>query len=90
MFCFPFCKVYEHIHSVFNRDLVEHGHLFEGWVKIAKNNMNKPIPYKYYVLRGEEGEYEFIYKVCHEKGVHVNRCMFIQSDELSGTGKKLF
>ncbi|XP_060108019.1 E3 ubiquitin-protein ligase RNF213-like [Heteronotia binoei] len=67
-----------------SKNLGEHGHLFDGWVTISKDNMNKPIPYKYYVSRGKGGDYEFIYKVCHE-GMIVNRCLYINSDELSGT-----
>lgn len=89
---FVLLKTYEHMYiSILfsNRDLGEHGHLFEGWGDIPRDNMNKPIPYKYYVSRGEKGDYEFIYKV-HQGGLIVNRCMYIQSAELSGTGKKWF
>ncbi|KAL8163433.1 UNVERIFIED_CONTAM: hypothetical protein K2H54_020993 [Gekko kuhli] len=67
-----------------DRDLGEHGHLFDGCVTISKDNMDKPIPYKYYISHGKEGDYEFIYKACQE-GMVVNRCMLIHSDALSGT-----
>ncbi|XP_048356024.1 E3 ubiquitin-protein ligase RNF213-like [Sphaerodactylus townsendi] len=66
-----------------SENLGQHGYLLEGWVTISKDNMNKWIPYKYYVLCGK-GKWEFIYKVCHE-GQVVNRCMFIPQDKLSGT-----
>ncbi|XP_053149440.1 E3 ubiquitin-protein ligase RNF213 [Hemicordylus capensis] len=65
-------------------DLNKHGHLIEGYVTISKDNVNKWIPYKYYVAcDGKEGKYEFIYKHCPE-GVYVNRCLFIQTSHLSG------
>ncbi|XP_077780215.1 E3 ubiquitin-protein ligase RNF213-like [Podarcis muralis] len=68
----------------FTKDLGEHGHLMEGCVTIHKDNMEKPIPYKYYVARGKDGEYEFIYKPC-QKGMIVNRFLFIESALLCGT-----
>uniref|UniRef100_A0A670HUU1 RING-type E3 ubiquitin transferase n=1 Tax=Podarcis muralis TaxID=64176 RepID=A0A670HUU1_PODMU len=67
-----------------NRDIGKHGHLFKGCVTISKDNMDKQIPYKYYVVCGEKGEYEVIPKESPE-GIHVNRCLFIQSKYLSGT-----
>ncbi|XP_060127041.1 E3 ubiquitin-protein ligase RNF213-like [Zootoca vivipara] len=48
------------------------------------DNMDKQIPYKYYVVCGEEGEYEVIPKESPE-GFCVNRCLFIQLKYLSGT-----
>ncbi|XP_077184308.1 E3 ubiquitin-protein ligase RNF213 isoform X2 [Paroedura picta] len=66
-----------------SKDLGQHGHLFHGWTNISKDNMNKYIPYKYYVSRGKKGEYEFIYKNC-QKG-HVNRCMYISYNDLIDT-----
>ncbi|KAM6344814.1 E3 ubiquitin-protein ligase RNF213 isoform 2-T4 [Alca torda] len=60
--------------------LGEHGYLIEGTVTLAKENMNKPIPYKYWVA--SEKEYEFIYKNSLFNN-HVNRCLFINSRLLS-------
>lgn len=72
-----------------NRDVGKHKHLIEGCVTISMDNLDKQIPYKYYVVCGEEGEYEVIPKKSPE-GIHVNRCLFIQFEYLSGTGKELF
>ncbi|XP_062976188.1 E3 ubiquitin-protein ligase RNF213-like [Elgaria multicarinata webbii] len=66
-----------------SKELGEHGHLIEGYVTIHKDNMNKPIPYKYYVAPGKEASYEFIYKPA-PKGIIVNRCLFITSIYLCG------
>ncbi|XP_050764641.1 E3 ubiquitin-protein ligase RNF213 [Gymnogyps californianus] len=57
------------------KHLGEHGYLIEGAVTLAKENINKDIPYKYWVTCGE-GEYEFIYK--RSVSSHVNRCLFIR------------
>ncbi|XP_030361798.1 E3 ubiquitin-protein ligase RNF213 isoform X3 [Strigops habroptila] len=58
-----------------------HGYLIEGTVTLAKENLNKSIPYKYWVACGE-GEYEFIYK--RSIGNHyVNRCLLIRSNLLN-------
>ncbi|XP_048674799.2 E3 ubiquitin-protein ligase RNF213 isoform X3 [Caretta caretta] len=62
--------------------LGEHGLLIEGCVTISKDNMNKPLPYKYYISRGKNREYELIYKPCPE-GVFVNRFLLIRSNYLS-------
>ncbi|XP_062976189.1 E3 ubiquitin-protein ligase RNF213-like [Elgaria multicarinata webbii] len=64
------------------KDLGKVGFLIEGWVDISKENMDKPIPYKYFILRGNQGEYEFIYKP--SVGNFVNRCLYIDSKELNG------
>uniref|UniRef100_A0A674JMV9 RING-type E3 ubiquitin transferase n=1 Tax=Terrapene triunguis TaxID=2587831 RepID=A0A674JMV9_9SAUR len=64
------------------KDLGEHGLLIEGCVTISKDNMNKSFPYKYFISRGEDGEYELIYKPCPE-GVFVNRFLYIPSNYLS-------
>ncbi|XP_043383569.1 E3 ubiquitin-protein ligase RNF213 isoform X3 [Chelonia mydas] len=64
------------------KDLGEHGLLIEGCVTISKDNMNKPLPYKYFISRSKNGEYEFIYKPCPER-VDVNRCLIIRSKYLS-------
>ncbi|XP_067403324.1 E3 ubiquitin-protein ligase RNF213 isoform X3 [Emydura macquarii macquarii] len=63
---------------VLNRDLGEHGLLIEGCVTISKDNINKSIPYKYFISRAKKGEYEYIYKPAPE-GVHVNRLLLIRS-----------
>uniref|UniRef100_A0A452ISC9 RING-type E3 ubiquitin transferase n=1 Tax=Gopherus agassizii TaxID=38772 RepID=A0A452ISC9_9SAUR len=65
------------------KDLGEHGLLIEGCVTISKDNMNKPFPYKYFISRGKDGEYELIYKPCLE-GVIVNRFLYIANDLSSG------
>ncbi|KFP92242.1 E3 ubiquitin-protein ligase RNF213, partial [Apaloderma vittatum] len=65
----------------FSKDLGEHGYLIEGAVTLAKENVNKSIPYKYWVLCGE-GKYEFIYKHSVSRN-YVNRCLFIHSNLLS-------
>uniref|UniRef100_A0A8B9G672 RING-type E3 ubiquitin transferase n=1 Tax=Amazona collaria TaxID=241587 RepID=A0A8B9G672_9PSIT len=59
-----------------------HGYLIEGTVTLAKENVNRSIPYKYWIGCGE-GEYEFIYK--HSvRNHHVNRRLLIRSDLLNG------
>ncbi|XP_033923494.1 LOW QUALITY PROTEIN: E3 ubiquitin-protein ligase RNF213 [Melopsittacus undulatus] len=64
------------------KHLGEHGYLIEGTVTLTKENLNKPIPYKYWVGYGE-GEYEFIYK--RSVGNHyVNRRLLIRSNLLNG------
>ncbi|XP_053224370.1 E3 ubiquitin-protein ligase RNF213-like [Podarcis raffonei] len=69
---------------VCTKDVGKHKHLIEGCVTISMDNLDKQIPYKYYVVCGEEGEYEVIPKESPE-GIHVNRCLFIQFKYLSGT-----
>lgn len=70
---------------VFHRNLGVHGYLIEGTVTLAKENLNKSIPYKYWVGCGE-GEYEFIYK--HSVGNHhVNRHLLIRSNLLNDGGE---
>ncbi|KAM9281709.1 E3 ubiquitin-protein ligase RNF213 isoform 3-T4 [Morus bassanus] len=63
------------------KHLEEHGYLIEGTVTLAKENVNKYIPYKYWVTHGEE-EYEFIYKRSVSSN-HVNRCLIIKSNLLN-------
>ncbi|XP_075296696.1 E3 ubiquitin-protein ligase RNF213 isoform X2 [Opisthocomus hoazin] len=58
-----------------------HGYLIEGNVTLAKESVNKPIPYKYWVTCSG-GKYEFIYKRSVSSN-HVNRCLFIEGDLLS-------
>ncbi|KAG8507497.1 LOW QUALITY PROTEIN: E3 ubiquitin-protein ligase RNF213 [Galemys pyrenaicus] len=59
------------------RDLGDNGFLLEGSTVLARQYLDKSIPYKYVVLGipdSGEYEFEFIYKVqkAHE---HVNRCL---------------
>ncbi|KFQ30086.1 E3 ubiquitin-protein ligase RNF213, partial [Mesitornis unicolor] len=63
------------------KHLEEHGYLIEGTVTLAKDNMNKYIPYKYWVVC-EQGKYEFIYRQPVTSS-YVNRCLLIKSDLLS-------
>ncbi|XP_074703437.1 E3 ubiquitin-protein ligase RNF213 isoform X1 [Strix aluco] len=61
------------------KGLEEHGYLIEGTVVLAKENIDKHIPYKYWVACGE-GEYEFIYKSSNN---YVNRCLLIKGNVLN-------
>ncbi|XP_075025423.1 E3 ubiquitin-protein ligase RNF213 isoform X2 [Calonectris borealis] len=61
--------------------LEQHGYLIEGTVTLAKENMNRYIPYKYWVTCGK-GEYEFIYKHPVSR-THVNRCLLIKDNLLN-------
>ena len=70
---------------MFPRHLGEHGYLIEGAVTLAKENINKDIPYKYWVTCGE-GEYEFIYKRSVSSH-HVNRCLLIRGYLLNNGGE---
>ncbi|XP_066472974.1 E3 ubiquitin-protein ligase RNF213 isoform X2 [Tiliqua scincoides] len=58
------------------KNLGEHGNLIEGYMIMSKHDINKSIPYKYFISCGQRGEYEFIYKPS-QQGVIVNRCLFI-------------
>lgn len=70
---------------MFPRYLGEHGYLIEGTVTLAKEHINKCIPYKYWVTCGE-GDYEFIYK--HSvSSMYVNRCLLIRGDILNNGGE---
>ncbi|XP_064378919.1 E3 ubiquitin-protein ligase RNF213 isoform X2 [Dromaius novaehollandiae] len=60
------------------KHLAEHGYLIDGCVTLTKENMDKSIPYKYWLTCGE-GQYEFIYKPSFADTI-VNRCLFIRSD----------
>ncbi|XP_068511209.1 E3 ubiquitin-protein ligase RNF213 [Anas acuta] len=64
------------------KQLGEHGYLIEGCVALAKESMNKCIPYKYWVSCGEE-HYEFIYKDPEPGFDFVNRCLYINSALIS-------
>lgn len=60
------------------KELDEHGFLIEGEMMVSKDQVAKPIPYKYYIVRGSNQEYEFIYKKPTKSGQYVNRCLFIK------------
>ncbi|XP_063149004.1 E3 ubiquitin-protein ligase RNF213 [Candoia aspera] len=66
------------------KDLEEHGYLIEGFTIMSKENLNKPISYKYLVTSGKKQLYEFIYKPA-SADVHVNRSLFLSPEFLSGT-----
>ncbi|XP_058026835.1 E3 ubiquitin-protein ligase RNF213 isoform X2 [Ahaetulla prasina] len=68
----------------FTKNLEDHGFLIEGHVTISKENVNKPIPYKYVVKRDKQLVYEFIYKPT-SSGCHVDRSLLISSKFISGT-----
>lgn len=70
---------------MFLRHLGQHGYLIEGAVTLAKEVLNKNIPYKYWVSAGE-GQYEFIYKTSLARGF-VNRCLHIRGDLLNSRGE---
>ncbi|KFQ98650.1 E3 ubiquitin-protein ligase RNF213, partial [Nipponia nippon] len=63
------------------KHLEQHGYLIEGTVTLAKEIVNKDIPYKYWVTC-REGEYEFIYKRSVSNN-HVNRCLSIRGSLLN-------
>uniref|UniRef100_G3T892 Ring finger protein 213 n=1 Tax=Loxodonta africana TaxID=9785 RepID=G3T892_LOXAF len=65
----------------YTKDLGEHGSLIEGTAFISKQNLDKPIPYKYVIACNKE-QYEFIYKPQQKEGEHVNRCLHIRSSLL--------
>ncbi|XP_025026630.1 E3 ubiquitin-protein ligase RNF213, partial [Python bivittatus] len=65
------------------KNLKDHGYLIEGHIIISKENLDKPISYKYIVICGEELSYEFIYKPVSR--VHVNRSLLLSSEIISGT-----
>ncbi|XP_028640286.1 E3 ubiquitin-protein ligase RNF213, partial [Grammomys surdaster] len=71
------CKMY------YTQDLDDLGSLIEGKMDIPRQNLDKPIPYKYVIHRGGSGkdtvEYEFIYELPQKKGEHVNRCLQVAS-----------
>ncbi|XP_047614339.1 E3 ubiquitin-protein ligase RNF213 isoform X4 [Phacochoerus africanus] len=74
------CEMY------YTRDLHEFGSLVEGSAVIARQHLNKPIPYKYVVEKGKGAvEYEFIYKPQQKEGEPVNRCLQVKSS-LLGSG----
>uniref|UniRef100_A0A803XU37 RING-type E3 ubiquitin transferase n=1 Tax=Meleagris gallopavo TaxID=9103 RepID=A0A803XU37_MELGA len=59
------------------KHLNEHGYLIEGYTMLPMKNVDKHIPYKYWVSCGE-GEFEVIYK--KETVDIVNRCLYVNSE----------
>lgn len=73
---------------ILSRLLEGHGFLVEGSTVLSKCYLNKAIPYKYTVDRGQgSAEYEFIYKTPAKKGQHINRCLVVKSDLLDTGGE---
>ncbi|XP_037593188.1 E3 ubiquitin-protein ligase RNF213 [Cebus imitator] len=69
------------------RDLHHDGVLVEGSAVISKKHLDKHIPYKYVICKDEGStEYEFIYKAPQKDREYVNRCLYIKSSLLSGSG----
>ncbi|KAM6164698.1 E3 ubiquitin-protein ligase RNF213 [Rhynchocyon petersi] len=70
----------------YTKDLGEHGSLIEGSTLTSKDNLDKPIPYKYVIWKDGHEEYEFIYKPQQKEKEPVNRCLHIKSS-LLGSGE---
>ncbi|XP_053516781.1 E3 ubiquitin-protein ligase RNF213 [Artibeus jamaicensis] len=69
------------------KDLDSHGYLVEGSTAISKQHLDKPIPYKYVVDRGEDPvEYEFIYEKQKKENTHIDRCLHVKSTLLGRGG----
>lgn len=66
------------------RHLNEHGYLIEGYTMLPMKNVDKHIPYKYWVSCGE-GEFEVIYK--KETVDIVNRCLYVNSEFVNNGGE---
>ncbi|XP_068920216.1 E3 ubiquitin-protein ligase RNF213 isoform X2 [Petaurus breviceps papuanus] len=64
------------------KKLGEHGFLIEGNMMVSKDQVQRSIPYKYFIVRGSNQEYEFIYKKPSKSGQYVNRCLFIKESIL--------
>ncbi|KAI5277308.1 hypothetical protein MUG91_G144n75 [Manis pentadactyla] len=65
------------------KNLCENGSLVEGSTIIAKQHLDKPIPYKYIIMRNKDTvEYEFIYEYQHNESEPVNRCLLVRSSLL--------
>ncbi|XP_030884636.1 E3 ubiquitin-protein ligase RNF213 isoform X2 [Leptonychotes weddellii] len=68
------------------KDLHENGFLVEGSAVLSQQHLNKPIPYKYVVMRSKgHVEYEYIYKH-QQSGEHVNRCLRVVAALLGSGG----
>ncbi|KAM5307769.1 E3 ubiquitin-protein ligase RNF213 isoform 2-T2 [Glossophaga mutica] len=69
------------------RHVDPHGYLVEGSTVLARQHLDKPIPYKYVVARGEDPvEYEFIYEKQKKESAHVDRCLRVKSALLGAGG----
>ncbi|XP_032097310.1 E3 ubiquitin-protein ligase RNF213 isoform X3 [Sapajus apella] len=69
------------------RDLHHDGVLVEGSAVVSKKHLDKHIPYKYVICKDEGStEYEFIYKAPQKDREYVNRCLYVKSSLLSGSG----
>lgn len=69
------------------RRLDVHGYLIEGYAILPIENVDKFIPYKYWISSGE-GEYEFIYK---KQAVDiVNRCLYVSSNLINNRGELFY
>ena len=76
--------------SCFFRDLRENGSLVEGSATLSRQHLDKPIPYKYVIMRGKgQVEYEFIYKRQQKEGEFVNRCLHVRSELLGSGGESV-
>lgn len=71
------------------RDLHENGFLVEGSAVLSRQHLDKPIPYKYVVVRGKnQVDYEYIYKP-QQSNEHVNRCLQVKAALLGAGGESL-
>ncbi|XP_026523023.1 E3 ubiquitin-protein ligase RNF213 [Notechis scutatus] len=68
----------------YSQDLGDHGYLIEGHTEISKENLDKPISYKYIVKCDKQLSYEFIYKPATD-GPHVNRSLLLSPKLIGGT-----
>ncbi|XP_011226480.2 E3 ubiquitin-protein ligase RNF213 isoform X2 [Ailuropoda melanoleuca] len=67
------------------KDLHENGFLVEGSAVLSRQHLDKPIPYKYVIVRGKnQVDYEYIYKP-QQSNEHVNRCLQVKA-ALLGAG----
>uniref|UniRef100_A0A669PUC8 RING-type E3 ubiquitin transferase n=2 Tax=Phasianus colchicus TaxID=9054 RepID=A0A669PUC8_PHACC len=62
------------------KHLNEHGYLIEGYTVLPMKNVNKHIPYKYWISCGK-GEFEVIYR--KQTVDYVNRCLYVDHQLVS-------
>ncbi|XP_072208396.1 uncharacterized protein [Excalfactoria chinensis] len=67
------------------KNLDAHGYLMDGYATLPVANINKYIPYKYWISCGDGGEYEFICK--KEKTAYLNRCLCVDGRFINGRGE---
>ncbi|XP_056372927.1 E3 ubiquitin-protein ligase RNF213 isoform X2 [Hyla sarda] len=60
----------------FTKEVKDFGFMYEGQTQVSKENLNKNIPYKYFVQSNKREEWEFIYCDTGDKQI-VNRCLYI-------------